>query len=111
MEVMGAFTQSLGLGPSYKKGELENGMQVMAINCYPPCPQPELTLGLPPHSDYSCVTIVLQSCSGLQIQNNSEWRVVPEIKCALQVHVGDHLEVLSNGLYKSVHHRTIVNGE
>ncbi|OVA07860.1 Oxoglutarate/iron-dependent dioxygenase [Macleaya cordata] len=113
MEVMGAITESLGLGPSYKSDKLEDGMQVMTVNCYPACPQPDRVLGLPPHSDYSCITVLLQSCPGLQViaTDDDEWRLIPEIHGALQVHVGDHLEVLSNGIYKSVVHRATLNSE
>ncbi|KAH9610145.1 hypothetical protein KSS87_003457 [Heliosperma pusillum] len=69
MELTGAITESLGLSPKYLKQELEGGMQVIASNYYPPCPQPHLTLGLPPHSDYSCLTILLQSSPGLEIRD------------------------------------------
>ncbi|XP_024043877.1 flavanone 3-dioxygenase 3-like [Citrus sinensis] len=79
----------------------------MAVNCYPPCPQPDIAFGLPPHSDYSCLTIVLQSSEGLEFlgKEDESWRKVPN------VHVGDHLEVLSNGIYKSVVHRATLNRE
>lgn len=113
MQMIGAITESLGIGEAYLSDKMEKGMQVMAINCYPPCPQPELTLGLPPHSDYSCFTIVLHSSQGLEIldSRNDTWQMVPDLKGALQVHVGDHVEVLSNGLYKSVVHRVTLNRE
>ncbi|KAI3458366.1 hypothetical protein Pfo_015029 [Paulownia fortunei] len=113
VKIMGAITESLGLGPTYLRSKLDDGVQVMAVNCYPPCPQPELTLGLPPHSDYSCLTIVLQDSSGLQILDSEDksWKAIPVIHGALQVHVGDHLEVLSNGRYKSVVHKVTVNSE
>ncbi|XWS60148.1 hypothetical protein CRYUN_Cryun07bG0009700 [Craigia yunnanensis] len=93
--------------------KMEDGMQVMAVNCYPPCPEPDMALGLPPHSDYTCLTIVLQSSAGLEILDTEDgnWKVVPELHGALQVHVGDHFEVLSNGLYKSVVHRAALNCE
>ncbi|KAK9049798.1 hypothetical protein SSX86_031233 [Deinandra increscens subsp. villosa] len=112
-QVMGAITESLGIGPKYIEKKMEDGMQVMAVNCYPPCPEPHLTLGLPPHSDYSCITIVLCSSTGLEIMDTSDdtWRLVPELHGALQVHIGDHVEVLSNGLYKSMVHRVTVNNE
>ncbi|KDO36793.1 hypothetical protein CISIN_1g037473mg [Citrus sinensis] len=86
---------------------MDEGMQVMAVNCYPPCPQPDIAFGLPPHSDYSCLTIVLQSSEGLEFlgKEDESWRKVPN------VHVGDHLEVLSNGIYKSVVHRATLNHE
>ncbi|CAB4301610.1 unnamed protein product [Prunus armeniaca] len=113
LEITEAITESLGIGPTYMSNKLEDGLQVITVNCYPPCPNPEIALGLPPHSDYSCLTIVLQSCPGLEIMHAEEgaWKQVPQLHGALQVHVGDHFEVLSNGLYKSVVHRTTLNRE
>ncbi|KAJ9545722.1 hypothetical protein OSB04_025429 [Centaurea solstitialis] len=112
IELMGLITESLGIGPKYIETKMEDGMQVLAVNCYPKCPEPNMTLGLPPHSDYSCITIVLHSSCGLEIMDTSDdtWKMVPELHGALQVHIGDHLEVLSNGLYKSMVHRvTLIN--
>ncbi|GFQ01046.1 hyoscyamine 6-dioxygenase [Phtheirospermum japonicum] len=114
VNIMGAITESLGLGPSYPSGsKLKDGSQVMVVNCYPPCPQPELTLGLPPHSDYSCFTILLQDSFGLEILDPEDktWKGVPVTRGALQVHIGDHLEVLSNGEYKSVVHKATLNSQ
>ncbi|EXC21066.1 Protein SRG1 [Morus notabilis] len=115
LELMGAITESLELGPNYLSEKLESGMQVMAVNCYPPCPNPDLALGLPPHSDYSCLTIVLQSSPGLEIMDAEAgadgWRLIPDLRGVLQVHVGDHFEVLSNGTYKSLVHRATLNRE
>ncbi|KAH7855422.1 hypothetical protein Vadar_024657 [Vaccinium darrowii] len=113
LEIMGAITESLGLGAKYLDDEMEKGMQVMAVNCYPPCPKPGLALGLPSHSDYSCLTVNLQSTTGLEIleREDGKWKAVPELKGALQVHVGDHVEVLSNGMYKSLVHRATLNRE
>ncbi|XP_065872914.1 flavanone 3-dioxygenase 3 [Euphorbia lathyris] len=114
LELMSAMTEGLGLGSTYMQDKMEEGVQVIAANCYPPCPSPEIALGLPPHSDYSCITIVLQSSPGLEIKDDprdNKWRIVPQIKGALQVHVGDHFEVLSNGLYKSVLHRATLNSD
>ncbi|GMN41066.1 hypothetical protein TIFTF001_010286 [Ficus carica] len=111
LELMGPITESLGLSPNYMRDKLEEGMQVMVVNCYPPCPNPDLALGLPPHSDYSCLTIVLQSSPGLEIMDAEAgtWRLVPELPGALQVHVGDHFKVLGNGTYKSIAHRAILS--
>ncbi|XP_056696734.1 2-oxoglutarate-dependent dioxygenase 21, chloroplastic isoform X2 [Spinacia oleracea] len=114
VELTGAITESLGLGPKYVSDKIEQGMQVITTNCYPPCPQPRLTLGLPPHSDYSCLTILLQGSPGLEImdmQDGGSWKLVPNVDGSLLVHIGDHLEVLSNGLYKSVVHRAVVNSQ
>ncbi|KAL0321699.1 UNVERIFIED_CONTAM: putative 2-oxoglutarate-dependent dioxygenase SLC1 [Sesamum calycinum] len=110
VKIVGVITESLGLGPSYLSSKLDDGMQVMAVNCYPQCPQPELALGLPPHSDYSCLTVVLQDMPGLQILDSRDksWKAVPMIPGALQVNVGDQLEVLSNGSTKVLSTREMV---
>jgi len=92
--------------------EIEEGSQVMAVNCYPACPEPEMALGMPPHSDFSSLTILLQSSKGLQIMDcNKNWVCVPYIEGALIVQLGDQVEVMSNGIYKSVIHRVTVNKE
>lgn len=75
--------------------ELKEGSQLVVVNCYPPCPQPELTLGMPPHSDYGFVTLLLQDdVEGLQIMYRDEWVTVDPIPGSFVVNVGDHLEVL-----------------
>ncbi|KAA0044683.1 protein DOWNY MILDEW RESISTANCE 6 [Cucumis melo var. makuwa] len=113
LEIMEAITESLNLSPTYLSSKMAEGVQVVAVNCYPPCPQPGVALGLPPHTDYSCITTVLQNSQGLEIMDPADgtWKMVQKIDGALQVHVGDHVEVLSNGLYKGVVHRATVNSE
>ncbi|XVF49438.1 hypothetical protein PTKIN_Ptkin04bG0012000 [Pterospermum kingtungense] len=113
LELMGTITESLGIGPNYLGQKMEDGEQVMAVNCYPPCPEPDMALRLPPHTDHTCITIVLQSSEGLEILDTEDgnWKVVPNLRGALQVHIGDHFEVLSNGLYKGAVHRARLNCE
>ncbi|KAM3323085.1 flavanone 3-dioxygenase 3-like [Capsicum chacoense] len=111
-ELMQVIFESLGLNGNYLQEDIAEGSQVMAVNCYPACPEPDLTLGLPPHTDYGMVSIILQNHQGLQIMDRGEkWHSVPLIKGALVVLLGDHMEVLSNGIYKSVVHRVTVNTE
>lgn len=110
--IMGVIFESLGLPSNYLQKDIEQGSQVMAVNCYPACPEPSLALGLPPHSDYGMLTIILQDQRGLEfMDSNQKWLTVPVIKEAFVVQVGDQLEVLSNGRYKSTVHRAIVNSE
>ncbi|XP_050387487.1 flavanone 3-dioxygenase 3 [Argentina anserina] len=113
LEITSVITESLGIGPAYLTKKMENGMQVITVIGYPPCPRPEMALGLPPHSDYSCFTIVLQSFHGLEVMDveDGKWKLIPQLETALQVHMGDHFEVLSNGFYKSVVHRATLNSE
>ncbi|KAF0911495.1 hypothetical protein E2562_011141 [Oryza meyeriana var. granulata] len=93
--------------------ECDGGSQMMMVNCFPACPEPELTLGMPPHSDFGLLTILLQDeVSGLEVSygDGGGWAVVEPLAGAVVVNVGDHLEILSNGPYRSVLHRVRVNG-
>ncbi|KAF3681117.1 putative peroxisomal fatty acid beta-oxidation multifunctional protein AIM1-like [Capsicum annuum] len=73
--------------------EFEDGSQLMAINFYPPCPNPNLTLGMPPHSDYGFLTLLLQDeVEGLQVKFNGDWVTIQPIPGSFVVNVGDHLE-------------------
>ncbi|KAM0873567.1 hypothetical protein ACQ4PT_037988 [Festuca glaucescens] len=84
----------------------------MALNSYPKgSSQAGDTVGLAPHSDYGFITILLQSSLGLEVMHHQDhcWTPVPAIPGALHVHLGDHLEVLSNGQLRSLVHRAILN--
>ncbi|KAG5544888.1 hypothetical protein RHGRI_017373 [Rhododendron griersonianum] len=84
----------------------------MKINMYPPCPQPELALGVEPHTDMSALTLLVPNdVPGLQVWKDGNWVAVNYLPNALFVHVGDQVEVLSNGKYKSVLHRSLVDKE
>ncbi|KAK8582888.1 hypothetical protein V6N13_069656 [Hibiscus sabdariffa] len=80
-------------------------------NYYPPCPDPELTLGLNVHTDISALTIVRQSegVTGLQVLQNGNWVPVEPIPDAFVINIGDQIQVLSNGRFRSVHHRAVTN--
>ncbi|KAI3855302.1 hypothetical protein MKX03_015655 [Papaver bracteatum] len=90
---------------------LEDGMQIMRMNYYPPCPRPDLVIGLTSHSDYSALTILLQlnEVEGLQIRKEERWISVKPLPDAFIINVGDVLEVITNGIYRSVNHRGVVN--
>ncbi|KAK1290815.1 Feruloyl CoA ortho-hydroxylase 2 [Acorus calamus] len=110
VKLMEAILETLESDDVHDLKEFEEGSHMMVINCYPSCPEPELTLGMPAHSDYGFLTFVLQDgVVGLQIQNKGEWVTVEPVADSLVVNVGDHLEIFSNGRYKSVLHRVLVN--
>lgn len=110
LRLLEALSESLGLEPDFLNRALGKHGQHMAINYYPRCPNPELTYGLPSHTDPNALTILLQDqVSGLQVLNNGRWLAVQPIPNSYVVNIGDQLQVLSNGIYKSAIHRAIVN--
>ncbi|CAN0879708.1 Jasmonate-induced oxygenase 1 [Linum grandiflorum] len=112
-KLMKIFSSNLGLE--------EDGLQdafggedfggCLRVNFYPKCPQPDLTLGLSPHSDPGGMTILLpdENVSGLQVLKSGNWVTVKPVANAFIINIGDQIQVLSNAIYKSVEHRVIVN--
>ncbi|KAK2352131.1 protein SRG1 [Trifolium repens] len=91
----------------------EDGVQSMRMNYYPPCPEPEKVIGLTPHSDGSALTILLQlnDVQGLQVRKDGNWVPVKPLPNAFIVNIGDILEIITNGVYRSIEHRATVNSE
>ena len=87
--------ESLGLEREHIKNVLGEQGQHMAVNFYPPCPQPELTYGLPGHTDPNALTILLQDLqvSGLQVLKEGKWMAVKPHPNAFVVNIGDQLQV------------------
>ncbi|GMY07635.1 protein DOWNY MILDEW RESISTANCE 6 [Fagus crenata] len=106
-------SESLGLEKDSIKNVLGEQGQHMAVNYYPPCPEPELTYGLPGHTDPNALTILLQDLqvAGLQVLKDGKWVAVNPHPNAFVINLGDQLQALSNGVYKSVWHRAIVNAD
>nr|QIC54082.1 anthocyanin synthase [Paeonia lactiflora] len=108
---------SIGLG--LEEGRLEQevgGMEElllqMKINYYPKCPQPELALGVEAHTDVSALTFILHNMvPGLQLFYQGKWVTAKCVPNSIIMHIGDTIEILSNGKYKSILHRGLVNKE
>ncbi|CAL1376102.1 unnamed protein product [Linum trigynum] len=91
----------------------KEGLQGMRMNYYPPCEQANKVIGLAPHSDGSGLTLLTQvnEVQGLQIRKDGKWVPIDPIPGAFIVNIGDVLEIMSNGEYKSIEHRAVVNHE
>ncbi|XP_006662054.1 2-oxoglutarate-dependent dioxygenase 11-like isoform X2 [Oryza brachyantha] len=86
--------------------------QSVRINHYPPCRQAaDRVLGLSPHTDGVGMTLLLQvnGVQGLQIRKDGRWFAVQNLPGALIVNVGDVLEIITNGKYRSIEHRAVIN--
>jgi isopenicillin N synthase-like dioxygenase len=77
---------------------VEDGTQAMRMNYYPPCPYPEQVIGLNPHSDAGCLTILLQvnEMEGLQIRKDGMWIPIKPLPNAFVINIGDILEVTNS---------------
>lgn len=108
--LLALISESLGLKPSYIQDAIGEPYQNISLNYYPPCPQPELTLGFQSHSDLGAITILLQDdVGGLQVCVDGTWVSVQPLRGALVVNLSDQVQILSNGRYKSIEHRAVVN--
>ncbi|CAL0317909.1 unnamed protein product [Lupinus luteus] len=110
--------KSMSIGLGLEEQELkkaaggDNIIHLLKINYYPPCPCPDLVLGVPPHTDMSYITILVPNeVQGLQAFRDGHWYDVQYVPNALVIHIGDQMEILSNGKYKAVLHRTRVSKE
>ncbi|EYU18444.1 hypothetical protein MIMGU_mgv1a015410mg [Erythranthe guttata] len=91
---------------------MSSSLRIFIANLYPRCPNPDSALGMPPHSDHGLLTLVIQNgVGGLQIQHKGVWVNVNAIPNSILVNTADQLEIFSNGKYKSVLHRVVVNNE
>lgn len=88
-------SESLGLYKGCFKQVMGEQGQHMAVNYYPPCPQPELTYGLPGHTDPNALTILLQdlNVSGLQVLKDGKWLAVKPHPHAFVINIGDQIQV------------------
>ncbi|KAJ7518525.1 hypothetical protein O6H91_21G072800 [Diphasiastrum complanatum] len=103
--------ESLDLEKTFFAQHFEkNSTSVTRFNYYPPCPQPSMALGLFSHVDSNSVTILNQDeIGGLQIFKDGKWFSVKPSEDALVINVGDCLQAWTNGHFKSVEHRAVLN--
>lgn len=95
-ELLKGISMSLGLEENYihKMMNVDMGSQLLVINYYPPCPKPELVMGLPAHTDHGLLTLLMQNeLCGLQIEHNGKWIPVNPLPNSFLINTGDHLEV------------------
>ncbi|KAM0882896.1 hypothetical protein ACQ4PT_031999 [Festuca glaucescens] len=111
MELLRLLCGGIGLRPDYFEGDISGGEVILNANHYPPCPDPGLTLGLPPHCDRNLITVLLQPgyVCGLQVSYDGGWIDVEPVPGALVINFGHQLEIATNGLLRSVEHRAVAN--
>uniref|UniRef100_A0A453HFC3 Fe2OG dioxygenase domain-containing protein n=1 Tax=Aegilops tauschii subsp. strangulata TaxID=200361 RepID=A0A453HFC3_AEGTS len=106
--------RSLGLRPDRLHGFFKDQTTFIRLNHYPPCPSPDLALGVGRHKDAGALTILYQDdVGGLDVRRRSdgEWVRVRPVPDSYVINVGDIIQVWSNDRYESAEHRVSVNSE
>ncbi|THG12217.1 hypothetical protein TEA_011835 [Camellia sinensis var. sinensis] len=111
MIILSQMAKALKMDNEEMKELFSDGVQSMRMNYYPPCPEPDMAIGITPHSDAGALTILYQlnDTQGLQIQKEGKWVPVKPLQDAFVVNIGDIMEIVSNGVYQSIEHRAMVN--
>ncbi|PHT52875.1 hypothetical protein CQW23_07337, partial [Capsicum baccatum] len=108
LTILELISEGLGIESGYF--DEQSQVQLLSANKYPPCPDPSLTLGIPKHFDPSLITIITQgNVSGLQVMVDGKWVCIGAVPNAFVVNIGNQLEIISNGMLRSVEHRAVTN--
>ncbi|KAF6177047.1 hypothetical protein GIB67_015922 [Kingdonia uniflora] len=104
---------SLGLPGKRFNGFFANHTSFIRLNHYPPCPTPDLTLGVGRHKDPGALTVLAQdNVGGLDVKRkDGEWVRVNPIPSSYIINLGDCCQVWSNDKYVSAEHRVTVNSK
>lgn len=88
---------TLNLPPKRLYAFFEEQTTFIRLNHYPPCPYPDLALGVGHHRDSGALTVLYQdSVGGLDVKRRSdgEWVRVKPIPDSFVINIGDVIQVL-----------------
>jgi isopenicillin N synthase-like dioxygenase len=104
--LMAGLALSLGLEESYFADRLTGEpLTLFRIFNYPPPADPALW-GVGEHTDYGLLTILWQDdAGGLEVKSRSRWVPAPPVAGSFVCNLGDMLDRMTGGLYRSTPHR------
>ncbi|KAJ8532274.1 hypothetical protein K7X08_012197 [Anisodus acutangulus] len=118
-EILEMLAEGLKIQPKNVFSKLlmdEKSDSVFRVNHYPPCPDIQdfsgkNLIGFGEHTDPQIISVLRSNnTSGLQILlKDGHWISVPPDENSFFVNVGDSLQVMTNGRFKSVKHRVLTN--
>jgi isopenicillin N synthase-like dioxygenase len=105
--IMEGVAISLGLDAHYfRRTYTARPTLLFRIFEYPAAPPSEESWGVGEHTDYGLLTLLAQDRhGGLQVKTPQGWIDAPPIEGALVCNIGDMLDRLTGGLYRSTPHR------
>jgi isopenicillin N synthase-like dioxygenase len=104
--LMSGLALGLGLPGSYfAEHGTRDPLTLFRIFNYPPPASPELW-GVGEHTDYGLLTILLQDdVGGLEVKSKSNWVAAPPLPGTFVCNIGDMLDRMTRGVYRSTPHR------
>ncbi|MEI9888772.1 MAG: 2-oxoglutarate and iron-dependent oxygenase domain-containing protein [Rhizomicrobium sp.] len=105
--IMEGIALSLGLEAHYFRDHYTADPTILfRIFHYPPDVAGSAQWGVGEHTDYGLLTLLAQDdCGGLQVKSPTGWTEAPPIAGTLVCNIGDMLDRLTGGLYRSTPHR------
>jgi isopenicillin N synthase-like dioxygenase len=110
--LMSGISLGLGLDQHYFRNRYTRDPLILfRVFNYPhadPASDGETTWGVGEHTDYGLLTILRQDdTGGLQVKSRSRWIDAPPISGSFLCNIGDMLERLTRGIYRSTAHRVL----
>lgn len=105
-QLMAGIALGLGLPENYfAEHGTRDPLMLFRIFNYPPPASPELW-GVGEHTDYGLLTILLQDdVGGLEVKSKSGWVAAPPLPGTFVCNIGDMLDRMTRGVYRSTPHR------
>jgi isopenicillin N synthase-like dioxygenase len=105
--ILALMAQALGLEPSWFARHLTTDPVVLfRLFHYPPLPEAAAQWSVGEHTDYGLITILGQDASGgLEVRGPDGWIAAPPVRDGFVVNLGDMLERMTGGRYRSTPHR------
>jgi len=105
--LMRGISRSLGLRSDYfHRHYTAQPLVLFRIFHYPPVHKAQAQWGVGEHTDYGLLTILKQDQQGgLQVKTPSGWIDAPPIPGTFVCNIGDMLELITGGTYRSTPHR------
>lgn len=112
--VMAAIAQSLGLASHYfEQRYTADPLVLFRIFLYPSRPVPAgvaADAGVGEHTDYGLLTLLRQDdVGGLMVKTTDGWIDAPPLPSSFVCNIGDMLDRMTGGLYRSTPHRVRLN--
>jgi len=104
--ILRIIARALGADESFFSSRYDRTMLRGQLLCYPPASEDADQFGVAPHSDFGCITLLLQETAGLEVKfPDGEWVSAPPLDNTLVINIGDLLERWSNRILPSTLHR------